>query len=306
MHLLKMGKGHRNKKINGFALVFVLAITTIAIGFSLFLVKLSREIVFNLQLFEEKVQSDFLLKSYLSELLFKLSNCKWTCNSCVTDSGKKYLMTGEKYLEKYPDYTVELSIRDSRSFLYLRNIPKEVVRNLFSNVGLKNAEVLTNSFLDWIDYDDIPRPNGAECNYYRLKGFAYCPRNNPALQSEFELIDIRGFSKEQVDKIADLFTLYSDGFYNINTLNPIIIESWPGLNKITAKEIISKRKQSCIKVSDIPNFNSLSYLDLIVTEPSKVLKIQLCCLYKHAKTCASCVVDFRHGVPEVLSFRYLH
>jgi DNA uptake protein ComE-like DNA-binding protein len=60
--------------------------------------------------------------------------------------------------------------------------------------GLNEEQI--DALLDWRDRDDIPRPNGAEINYYAsIQPVGYRCKNGPLLTLE-ELLLVRGFSAE--------------------------------------------------------------------------------------------------------------
>ncbi len=51
------------------------------------------------------------------------------------------------------------------------------------------TEAIADAILDWIDGDDIPRPSGAEADYYVGRGLPYEPRNDvPAVLEELLLV----------------------------------------------------------------------------------------------------------------------
>jgi len=290
---------------NGFVLVVVLAVSLITISLSLFLIKVSKQTINDLFLFNEKVQSDILLNSFLSSLMFKLAGCKLTCNSCLIQN-KAYPITGEEIKENYGNYTIIFSIKDARSMIFLRNPPPLLVENLLKHYEAKNYKASVDSLLDWLDQDDIPRPNGAECNFYRSQKKDYCPRNNRALQSKYELLDIKDFNQNIVDKISCSTTIYSDGLYNINTMNDKLLKAWPGMNNILVTEILNLRKNRCIKISDFPSLRGVEYSELLTDEPLKIFSIRACCKYKHAVTCAKFILDLRESKPKILNFQYLY
>ena len=293
-----------DKKRPAFALIVVLVLSTIIIALSLFLIKVSKRITTNIFLFQEKVQSDILLQGFISKLLFELTNCKLTCNSCVSEANI-FFLDGREMHQKYQDATIDFSIRDVRSLIFLRNPPTGLLKNLFANLGNKNHSIMVDSLLDWLDPDNIPLPNGAECSFYRKEGKYYCPRNNRAIQHRNELLDIRGYSKKSVRDISQYVTIYSDGLYNINTIAPKILEAWPGVSRTLATEILQMRKTRCLRTSDFPILRHVPYSSLLTNMPLKIFKIKACCSYGRARTCAEFVVDYRNQKPEILEFQYL-
>jgi len=102
--------------------------------------------------------------------------------------------------------------------------PEENYRQLLSAAGLRKdqAELATNTLLDWTDFDNITRPNGAEDAYYRLLKPSYLT-SGTQLAELSELRAIRGYSKKIIDQISPLLCAHQNknmSILNINTLQP--------------------------------------------------------------------------------------
>jgi|GEM_PF-338958 len=102
--------------------------------------------------------------------------------------------------------------------------PEENYRQLLSAAGLRKdqAELATNTLLDWTDFDNITRPNGAEDAYYRLLKPSYLT-SGTQLAELSELRAIRGYNKTIIDQISPLLCARQDkkmSILNINTLKP--------------------------------------------------------------------------------------
>lgn len=93
------------------------------------------------------------------------------------------------------------------------------------------ATALVDKFQDWVDEDDLVRPDGAEDDYYLDAPIPYSPPNQP-LNSMRELGLVGGFQEEFFDiygrpnqlyySFESLFSAVNDGNVNINTADPIL------------------------------------------------------------------------------------
>ncbi len=117
---------------------------------------------------------------------------------------------------------------------------------------------LIDSFYDWTDADDIPRPDGAETeDYYANLDPPYRAKNGP-LDTVGELGLIKGFSREVVyggvlrtgrfesdelvlSGIADMLTTYGDGKININAASSRVLRTLPEVEADLAQFIIGER-----------------------------------------------------------------
>jgi len=117
---------------------------------------------------------------------------------------------------------------------------------------------LIDSFYDWTDADDIPRPDGAETDdYYANLEKPYRARNG-TLDTVGELALIKGFSQDilqggtlstgmfesdtvVMSGIADMLTTYGDGKVNINAASARVLRTLPGVDAEMAAYIVSER-----------------------------------------------------------------
>lgn len=113
---------------------------------------------------------------------------------------------GYAQIQMSDDLNFEIDIEDETGKLSLTQITPLILNTLFEEMGvsLPDAEILTDSLLDWIDNDDLTRLNGAEVDYYERLSPPYKP-SNESLKSLNELFLIKGF---------DIFFLDDDGIPN--------------------------------------------------------------------------------------------
>jgi general secretion pathway protein K len=131
---------------------------------------------------------------------------------------------------------VAVSITDERGKLNINDLavlkdPKQrqivVARftRLFSALSVDPR--LVEAILDWVDQDDIPERNGAERSYYESLTPPYRPSND-ALHTLEDLRLVRGMTEDYFQRLQRYLTVYpilSDGWININTADPLVIQS---------------------------------------------------------------------------------
>lgn len=119
---------------------------------------------------------------------------------------------------------------------------------------------LIDSFYDWTDEDDTPRPDGAETDdYYGNLDKPYRARNKANLNTVDELALIKGFTLDilqggtlstgmfESDKvvmsgIADMLTTYGDVKVNINAASARVLQTLPDVDAEMAAYIASQRE----------------------------------------------------------------
>ncbi len=138
----------------------------------------------------------------------------------------------------------------------------ETWERIFDVAGIPQEmwPTLIDSFYDWTDEDDLPRPDGAETeDYYAHLDSPYRAKNAP-VDTVGELLLIKGFTREILDGgvirtgtfegdeivvsgIADLLTTYGDGKVNVNAAAPRVLMTLPDVDDIMAQEIVSMRDE---------------------------------------------------------------
>lgn len=95
------------------------------------------------------------------------------------------------------DIKSEVKITDESGKLPINHNNVQIWNLLFEEMGidLSDAEILTDSLIDWMDQDDLKRLNGAEKDDYELDGKEYKP-SNEMLKDFDELKLIAGFDEQ--------------------------------------------------------------------------------------------------------------
>ena len=136
-----------------------------------------------------------------------------------------------------PNTTIEVAFREESGRFPLSTLSAEDydrMRKVFDVLGFdqRDAEELTDSLLDWIDDDDLPRLNGFDAEDYRKLNPPYLPANAP-LRSWDELALIPAFKERFWDEdgrplpelrtFTEAFSLHHTGPVNLNAASDFVI-----------------------------------------------------------------------------------
>ena len=156
-------------------------------------------------------------------------------------------------------YLVE--IQDESGKVDLNRVSEEQLRTLVTATGIPphDADVITDSIMDWRDEDNAHRMNGAEDEYYQTLDPPYTPKNG-AIDATEEILLIRGVTPEyfygRPEKTDDGSIIYKYGlsryltvYSNRNQINvnfaplPVLL-SIPGMSPAAAEKIYETRLTS--------------------------------------------------------------
>jgi general secretion pathway protein K len=130
----------------------------------------------------------------------------------------------------FPDAEVTVEFQDESGKLPFQSLYEDdlTFRIILSDLGFDDytATELVDKFQDWVDGDDLIRPDGAENDFYLDAPIPYEPTNAP-IGSLQELALIGGFREEFFDsygrpnelfyRFKSLFSPVNDGSLNINS-----------------------------------------------------------------------------------------
>jgi general secretion pathway protein K len=160
----------------------------------------------------------------------------------TTESVTAVRIDGSSRRLRFDGAQLDVAITDERGQVPLNLLDETQITALLEFAGLAGEPLLIarDSYLDWIDDDDEPRPNGAESNYYRLKGIR--PRNS-GFVTIGELGRVRGINPAIVQKISAIATTdFGNGSFNPATASPAAIAiMYPG-NQQAVTEIVRTRE----------------------------------------------------------------
>lgn len=99
------------------------------------------------------------------------------------------------------------------------------------DVDISDADIITDSILDWIDTNDLTHINGAEDGYYGSLPEPYKSKDGP-LSSIEEMTLVKGVTPEIFGSIKDFITVYGDKkiSINVNLASKEVLSSLPGLS----------------------------------------------------------------------------
>lgn len=144
-------------------------------------------------------------------------------NLSSSDRAFRWSLDGRPREFGFAGSRVTVRVIDERGKLPLAALEDQQVRKLFELLGVPGdrLDIVTDSFLDWTDDDDDPRPNGAESAYYARR---HIRPPNTAPQSIDELALVRGFDPALVARLKEVATLhFGSGTFNSAHANPIAI-----------------------------------------------------------------------------------
>jgi general secretion pathway protein K len=124
----------------------------------------------------------------------------------LNDPSQRWAIDGNVRRETFDGTTLDIIIEDERGKIALNLINKSEVEAMFAEFGLQGLELeaAVDSFMDWRDEDDDPRPRGAEFEIYAAKKIK--PRNGE-LRTLGELALIVGVGPELAQRMIPYTTV---------------------------------------------------------------------------------------------------
>jgi general secretion pathway protein K len=181
-------------------------------------------------------------------------------------------------LDNYPvgDGTVSIKIIDLErkvninTAIYPANSQMILQALTLMGVDASDISVVSDSILDWIDSDDLPRVAGVESDYYQGLPLPYYAKNAP-LDDLSELLLVKGVMPEMYwgsnatnhtpsvfqhklglgtapgqapdypFGLVEIFTPFSNGKINVNTADVTVLQMIPGVDAAMADAIVKQR-----------------------------------------------------------------
>ena len=193
---------------------------------------------------------------------------------------RKYLDTLGKdytYLDKgsfaapIDGMILEVSVEDESGKLQINSVvfPNGEVnetayssyRALLSTASLE--PFASEALADWLDVDDIARPNGAEARFYASLPEPYAPKNGK-LYTIGELALVKGYGVRASVQLARYMTVYSDGLVNINTApKEVLMALSEEITPEMADKLIERRKKkpfsNAADIRELKGFDTLVF-----------------------------------------------
>lgn len=146
-----------------------------------------------------------------------------------------------------------VSLQDVRGLVALNGVPldgagRERIERLLATYGIESgpAAMMTDTFLDYRDIDDLKRLNGAEKDEYRQAGQAMQIRNGDLIGVS-ELARIYGWASaqalwQQADPITRHVSLERYAFFNPNTADWRALVAMSGIDENAARAYVESRR----------------------------------------------------------------
>ena len=124
----------------------------------------------------------------------------------------------------------------------------DALRYLFESLQVppSDIDVLVDSIDDWVDFDSLPRINGAEDDYYSKLDVPYRAKNGPIDRLE-ELLLVQGmtpdlfYGRTSGKPLRDVLTTLSAGKVNVNVAPATVLAVLLGIEESQAEQIVAYR-----------------------------------------------------------------
>lgn len=182
---------------------------------------------------------------------------------------------------------------------------------LFRKLKLPAGD-LCDAVADWIDGDDIPKPGGAESQWYTSRKPSFQARN-ARVETFEELAMVKGFSSDVIEKIRPFITVYPVNSLvaplNINTApKELLMALDERITDSVAEQIIDYRKstpfQNPYDFQKVPGMENIAQsLILNITVKSSIFRVKADAQVNGTTRIVEAVVSFVGTMPAILYWR---
>lgn len=182
---------------------------------------------------------------------------------------------------------------------------------LFRNLKLPAGD-LCDVVADWIDDNEIPKPGGAESQWYLARKPSFAAKN-ARFDTFEELALLKGFSSEVIEKIRPFVTVYAENSVaaplNINTApKELLMALDERISDSQADQIIEYRKSTPFKDKSelvrVPGMERIATgLQSRIAAKSSVFRINAQAQVNGTTRIVETVVSFAAGYPVTLYWR---
>jgi len=182
---------------------------------------------------------------------------------------------------------------------------------LFRKLKLPASD-LCDAVADWIDENDIPKPGGAESQWYSPLKPSYAAKN-ARLDTFEELALVKGFTAEIIESVRPFVTVYAENSFaaplNINTAPKELLTALDErISDSLAEQILEYRKNTPFKDKSelvrVPGMEQIATgLQSRITTKSSIFRIKAAAEVNGTKRIVETVVSFTGGVPATLYWR---
>jgi len=156
--------------------------------------------------------------------------------------------------------TVQVHVEDAARRLDL-GAPElaPALARLLAHCGLDPA--LAETLADWIDADDVPRPRGAEREWYLGRHPPLVPANAP-LGAVSELGFVRGWNRAAIERVRPFVATAGERAVNPNTAAPAVLAAWLG-GEDAARTMLARRAHAPVACLGMPACTTRSAFYLV-------------------------------------------
>ncbi|MFC1807842.1 general secretion pathway protein GspK [Candidatus Omnitrophota bacterium] len=204
--------------------------------------------------FVNRTKMHYLARAGVQRAIFEVLDDNEEVYDCLFDSWHnnlgsfKDIKLGDGTYSVRPTETIDeknelYGLVDEESKINVNKVPLFVLANLFEIAGDLNsqdASSLAACIVDWRDEDDDTHDDGVEDDFYAGLSPKY-PCKNADFEVLEELLFVKGMSQKVFNNIKDKITVYGEGQVNMNTAEPIVMQSL-GLDSDLCERIVSFRK----------------------------------------------------------------
>jgi general secretion pathway protein K len=104
-------------------------------------------------------------------------------------------------------------------------VTRERFRRLLASLDIDDPVALSDALIDWIDSGDVTSPRGAENSWYQGLTPPLACKNTP-LDTVDELLLVKGFTAEIVQRLTPFVTVAGVASLNVNTASQELLLAW--------------------------------------------------------------------------------
>jgi len=144
----------------------------------------------------------------------------------ITDPGRRWAIDGRPKIVIFDGVELTITVEDEKGKAPINRMDSGQVRALFVAAGMTGVRLdqLVDSFEDWTDTDDTPRPHGAESADPGYRALGVRPRNGE-IRTLDELIYLKGMDAVLLARIEPALTVFfgSRGGFDESFAQPLAL-----------------------------------------------------------------------------------
>jgi general secretion pathway protein K len=144
----------------------------------------------------------------------------------ILDPGRRWAIDGRPKIVIFDGVELTITVEDEKGKAPINRMDGGQVRALFAAAGVTGVRLdqLVDSFEDWTDTDDTPRPHGAESSDPGYRALGVRPRNGE-LRTLDEMIYLKGMDAVLLARIEPALTVFfgSRGGFDESFAQPLAL-----------------------------------------------------------------------------------